>query len=95
MKLHIKLFSLCGLILLVMDGYDTAKQIKTVVDFWGPTDLTDRKVRENDPAGNAKISTLLGTADPNEQHGMKGAAAFDVLFKTLTWLEKYYPASGS
>nr|WP_199078596.1 alpha/beta hydrolase [Pedobacter sp. ASV19] len=134
-------------------GYDPAKQIKTVVDFWGPTDLTDRKVREDNPAGNAKISTLLGTADPNaricfdaspyfrltkdtgvptiifhggkdplvpvaqaeklyqklqllkipsqyeyypnEQHGMKGAAAFDVLFKTLAWLEKYYPENGS
>lgn len=132
-------------------GYDPAKQIKTVVDFWGPTDLTDKQVRENDPAGNAKIATLLGTADPNakigfdaspyfrlakdtgvptiifhggkdplvpvaqaeklyqklqllkipvqyefypnEQHGMKGAAAFDVLFKTLAWLEKYYPAN--
>lgn len=45
-------------------GYDVNKQVKTVVDFWGPTDLTDTSVRiKNTDADN--ISTnLLGDPDP-------------------------------
>ncbi|HRQ50105.1 MAG TPA: alpha/beta hydrolase, partial [Agriterribacter sp.] len=26
-------------------GYDHAKQVKTVIDLWGPTDFTDKSVR--------------------------------------------------
>lgn len=128
-------------------GYDPEKRIKTVVDFWGPTDLTDKEMRAANPAANDKIVNLLGVSDPdakigfdaspyyrltestgvptlifhggkdplvdvsqadklykklqklgipsqyeyyaNEQHGMKGAAAMDVLVKTLAWLKKF------
>lgn len=131
-------------------GYDKDKLVKTVIDFWGPTDLTDKEVRANDPVGNAKVVNLLGETDPNAQicfdaspyhrlnketgvptilfhggkdplvpvsqadklykklqdlniptqyayypnelHGMKGAAAYDVFVKTIGWLKKYFPA---
>lgn len=128
-------------------GYDPEKKVKTVVDFWGPTDLTDQKLRAANPEANDKIVNLLGVSDPaakigfdaspyyrltkntgvptlifhggkdplvdvsqadklykklqelgipsqyeyyaNEKHGMRGAAAMDVLVKTLAWLKKY------
>jgi glycerophosphoryl diester phosphodiesterase len=131
-------------------GYDSAKQIKTVVDFWGPTDLADKEVREDNEDANAKVVNLLGNPDPKaqicfdaspyyrvtretgvptilfhggqdplvavsqadkmykkllslnipaqyeyypkEKHGMSGAAAVDVIVKTLAWLDKYFPA---
>ncbi|MDP4283829.1 MAG: alpha/beta hydrolase [Bacteroidota bacterium] len=131
-------------------GYDSAKQIKTVVDFWGPTDLADKEVREDNGDANAKVVNLLGSPDPRaqicfdaspyyrvtketgvptilfhggqdplvavsqadkmykkllslnipaqyeyypkEKHGMSGAAALDVIVKTLAWLDKYFPA---
>jgi glycerophosphoryl diester phosphodiesterase len=47
-------------------GYDTAKQVKTVLDFWGPTDLADKVVQDDD-AANAKVINLLGDADPKAQ----------------------------
>lgn len=46
-------------------GYDSTKKIKTVVDFWGPTDFTDKVVREQDKNADAKVTNLLGEADPN------------------------------
>lgn len=45
-------------------GYDSAKQVKTVVDFWGPTDLADKAVREENKDADAKIINLLGESDP-------------------------------
>jgi glycerophosphoryl diester phosphodiesterase len=44
-------------------GYDSAKQVKTVIDFWGPTDLAD-KVVQDDKDANAKVVNLLGESDP-------------------------------
>lgn len=48
-------------------GYDTAKQVKTVIDFWGPTDFTDKEVRVNNKEADAKVINLLGVADPQAQ----------------------------
>jgi acetyl esterase/lipase len=48
-------------------GYDSGKKVKTVVDFWGPTDLTDKAVREQNKDADAKVVNLLGVADPNAQ----------------------------
>lgn len=48
-------------------GYDSAKQIKTVVDFWGPTDLSDKVVRADNKDADAKVVALLGVADPQAQ----------------------------
>ncbi|MBE9600824.1 glycerophosphodiester phosphodiesterase family protein [Pedobacter sp. MC2016-24] len=148
-----KQFTLMGgsagghLAMLFAYGYDPEKKVKTVIDFWGPTDLTDQKLRAANPEANDKIVNLLGISDPaakigfdaspyyrltkntgvptlifhggkdplvdvsqadklykklkeldvpaqyeyypNEKHGMKGAAAMDVLVKTLAWLKKY------
>jgi glycerophosphoryl diester phosphodiesterase len=48
-------------------GYDSAKQIKTVVDFWGPTDLSDEAVRSGNKSADSKVVELLGVADPKAQ----------------------------
>lgn len=151
-KYNAQQFTLMGgsagghLAMLYAYGYDPEKRIKNVVDFWGPTDLTDKEMRAANPVADAKIVNLLGTSDPaaqigfdaspyyrlskntgvptvifhggkdplvdvsqadklykklqdlgipaqyerypNEQHGMKSAAAMDVLLKTLAWLKK-------
>ena len=44
-------------------GYDEKKQIKTVVDFWGPTDLTDKAVRTVGSDADRISTNLLGDAD--------------------------------
>jgi acetyl esterase/lipase/glycerophosphoryl diester phosphodiesterase len=43
--------------------YDTKKQVKTVVDFWGPTDLADKSVRADGSDGDRAASNLLGEPD--------------------------------
>ncbi|HZK63485.1 MAG TPA: glycerophosphodiester phosphodiesterase family protein [Puia sp.] len=48
-------------------GYDSARQIKTVVDFWGPTDLADKSVRADNKDADEKVVALLGVADPQAQ----------------------------
>jgi acetyl esterase/lipase len=48
-------------------GYDSSRRIKTVVDFWGPTDLADQAVRADNQAANSKVVALLGVSDPNAQ----------------------------
>lgn len=48
-------------------GYDSLKQVKTVVDFWGPTDLADKAVREENADADAKVVNLLGTSDTKAQ----------------------------
>lgn len=44
-------------------GYDSAKQVKGVVDLWGPTDLTDKAVRDDNKDADSKVVNLLGVAD--------------------------------
>jgi len=131
-------------------GYDSAKQVKAVVDFWGPSDLSDKAVRSENKDADSKVVNLLGVTDPqdplciaaspllritkesgvptilfhgaedplvnvsqaekmyqkllslgipaqlqiypHEKHGLGADAAIDAFGKTLTWLEKYYPA---
>ncbi|MHA4807051.1 glycerophosphodiester phosphodiesterase family protein [Flavitalea flava] len=48
-------------------GYDSLKQVKTVVDFWGPTDLSDKAVRADNKDADSKVVTLLGVSDPQAQ----------------------------
>lgn len=43
--------------------HDTGKQIRTVIDIVGPTDLTDKTFRENPTAGDI-INQFLGDTDP-------------------------------
>ena len=44
-------------------GYDSLKQVKTVVDIFGPTDLSDETVRQPGSESNAIIVNFLGTSD--------------------------------
>ncbi|HVW60809.1 MAG TPA: ChbG/HpnK family deacetylase [Puia sp.] len=48
-------------------GYDTARQVKAVVDLWGPTDLSDKAVRAGNKDADSKVVDLLGVADPQAQ----------------------------
>ncbi|GAB3519826.1 alpha/beta hydrolase [Emticicia fontis] len=43
--------------------HDAQKQIKTVIDIVGPTDLTDKVFRDN-PSASAIINQFLGDANP-------------------------------
>ena len=51
------------LALLYAYGYDSLKQVKTVVDIFGPTDLSDEKVRKPGLESNDIITNYLGTPD--------------------------------
>ena len=44
-------------------GYDSLKQVKTVVDIFGPTDLSDESVRKPGLESNDIIVNFLGTSD--------------------------------
>lgn len=44
-------------------GYDEKKQIKTVIDFWGPTDFTDKAVRTAGSDADRISTNFLGDAD--------------------------------
>ncbi len=44
-------------------AYDPKRQIQTVVDFWGPTDLADKSVRVEGSDGDRAASNLLGESD--------------------------------
>ncbi len=51
------------LALLYAYGYDPEKQVKTVVDIFGPTDLSDESVRKPGLESNDIIVNYLGTTD--------------------------------
>lgn len=44
-------------------GYDVNKQVKTVIDLWGPTDLTDKSVRTPNSDADRISNNLLGEPD--------------------------------
>ena len=48
-------------------GYDENKQVKTVVDLWGPTDLTDKAVRPDGSDADNTVIRFLGEKDVNAQ----------------------------
>lgn len=52
------------LALLYAYAFDTKKQIKTVIDIVGPTDLSDSLVRSNNELANITITRFLGESDP-------------------------------
>lgn len=47
--------------------HDPNKQVKTVVNLWGPTDLTDKAVRADGSDANNTVIRFLGEADPKAQ----------------------------
>lgn len=46
-------------------GHDDRKQIKGVVNLWGPTDLTDKAVRADGSNADKIVVNFLGEKDPN------------------------------
>lgn len=48
-------------------GYDEKKQVKTVVDLWGPTDLTDKSIRPDGSDADNIVINFLGEKDVNAQ----------------------------
>lgn len=52
------------LALLYAYAHDPYKQVKTVVNLWGPTDLTDKSVRADGSDANNTVIRFLGEADP-------------------------------
>lgn len=47
--------------------HDPKKQVKTVINLWGPTDLTDKSVRADGSDANNTVIRFLGEADPKAQ----------------------------
>lgn len=48
-------------------GHDAAKQVKAVVNLWGPTDLTDKDVRQDGTDADRTVINFLGEKDPNAE----------------------------
>ena len=48
-------------------GYDAKRQVKTVIDLWGPTDLTDKAVRADGSDADRTVINFLGEKDVNAQ----------------------------
>lgn len=48
-------------------GHDDKKQVKTVVDLWGPTDLTDKSIRPDGSDADNTVINFLGEKDVNAQ----------------------------
>lgn len=45
-------------------GYDKNKQVKTVIDYWGPTDLADKSARIPGSDTDRTATNLVGEANP-------------------------------
>jgi glycerophosphoryl diester phosphodiesterase len=48
-------------------GHDSKKQVKTVVNLWGPTDLSDVSVRQKGSNADNTVIRFLGVEDPGAQ----------------------------
>lgn len=48
-------------------GHDDKKQVKSVIDLWGPTDLTDKNVRQEGSDANNIVIRFLGEKDTQAQ----------------------------
>jgi acetyl esterase/lipase len=87
-NLNSKSFALMGgsagayLAMLYAYGYDSLKQVKTVVDFWGPTDLADQAVLSENKEAEAKVVNLLGTSDPNAKIRFEASPYYRVTKET-------------
>lgn len=57
-------------------GYDDKKRVKTVVDLWGPTDLTDKAVRVDGSDADKTVINFLGEKDVNAQIAKEASPAY-------------------
>ena len=82
-----KAFALLGvsagahLSLLYTYKHDTQKQIKTVIDIVGPTDLTDKVFREN-PSASSIINQFLGDANPQASIAVEASPIYHLKKET-------------
>ena len=63
-------------------GHDTKKQVKTVVDLWGPTDLTDKMVRADGSDADNTVIKFLGEKDPQAQIAKNASPAYHLTKET-------------
>lgn len=64
------------LALLYAYGFDSLRQVKTVVDIFGPTDLTSADVRQPGIESDAIITNYLGTPDPEANIAEQASPCF-------------------
>lgn len=57
-------------------GYDEKKQIKAVVDLWGPTDLTDKAIRPDGSNADNTVINFLGEKDHNAEITKQASPAY-------------------
>jgi glycerophosphoryl diester phosphodiesterase len=57
-------------------GHDVKKQVKTVVELWGPTDLTDKAVREDGTDADKTVIRFLGEKDPKAKIAMDASPTY-------------------
>ena len=63
-------------------GYDRLKQVKTIVDIFGPTDLSDEAVRKPGMESNDIIINFLGTPDTAAKIVKQASPYFHLTQKT-------------
>lgn len=63
-------------------GYDRLKQVKTIVDIFGPTDLSDEAVRKSGTESNEIIINFLGTSDTSAAIVKQASPYFHLTQKT-------------
>lgn len=57
-------------------GHDEKKQVKAVVNLWGPTDLTDKAVRAEGSDADNTVINFLGEKDPNAEIAKQASPIF-------------------
>ena len=62
--------------------YDEKKQIKTVIDLWGPTDFTDKSVRPDGSDADNIVINFLGEKDENAQIAKDASPAYHLTKET-------------
>jgi glycerophosphoryl diester phosphodiesterase len=63
-------------------GHDPKKQVKTVVELFGPTDLTDEMVRAEGSEANNTITRFLGEKDPKAKIAAEASPSFHLTKET-------------
>lgn len=63
-------------------GYDQKKQVKTVIDLWGPTDFTDKSVRPDGSDADKTVINFLGEKDEKAQVAKDASPAYHLTKET-------------
>lgn len=63
-------------------GYDEKKQVKTVIDLWGPTDFTDKSVRPDGSDADKITINFLGEKDENAPIAKEASPAYRLTKET-------------